>query len=86
MFDNSAFKGEVYALDEIVLDVPALVRALAAPYQDVIFKIDAMRSEDLHLDASGKLTHIDIRANGQTQQVSAQHFVFTAGEGFTSHT
>lgn len=81
VFNNAAFKGDVYALDEMVLDVPALVRVLAKPYADVIFKMDAMREEDLQLDATGKLTYITVRAGEREMQLSAQHVVFTAGEG-----
>ncbi len=81
VFNNTSFRGEVYALDEIVLDVPALVRELAKPYADVIFKIDTMREDDLHLDATGKLDYITLRSGDKEMQLSAQHFVFTAGEG-----
>lgn len=81
VFNHAAFKGDVYALDEIVLDVPSLVRELAKPYADVIFKMDAMHADDLQLDEAGKITSITVRNGEQTMVLSAQHVVFTAGEG-----
>jgi hypothetical protein len=81
VFQHAKFKGKVYALDEIVLDVPALVHELAKPHLDLIFKIDAMSKDDLHLDANGKLAYVTLRAGEREMQLSAEHFVFTAGEG-----
>lgn len=37
---NPAFKGNVYRLEEIVLDVPSLIKTLSEKYKDSIFKID----------------------------------------------
>jgi len=81
VFQHPKFKGKVYALDELVLDVPALVRELANPHLDNIFKIDAMHTDDLHLDATGKLSEVTVRHGEHEMQLSAKHFVFTAGEG-----
>jgi len=61
--------------------VPALVHELAKPYQEKIFKIDAMHKEDLHLDAHGNLQSVTLRAGEHEMELSAEHFVFTAGEG-----
>jgi hypothetical protein len=38
--DAAAFKGDVYRLDDLVLDVPSLVRALAEPHRQAIFRVD----------------------------------------------
>ena len=38
---NSGFKGSLIFMDEPVLDVPSVLKALAAPYQDCIKKISA---------------------------------------------
>ena len=38
--DAAAFKGDVYRLDDLVLDVPSLVGALAGPHRHAIFRID----------------------------------------------
>jgi glycerol-3-phosphate dehydrogenase len=81
VFKQPAFKGEVFALDEMVLDVPALIAELAKPHQDVIFKIDTMQPSDFQLDETGKLSSVTVHANGQSLEISAKQCVFTAGEG-----
>src|SRR5579862_8949363 len=45
VFQNPQFRGEVFSLGEIVIDVPALVRELVKHNQDCIFKIEPL-SED----------------------------------------
>lgn len=80
-FQHPKFKGDVYALDEMVLDVPSLINVLTKKYADVIFKIDAMQADDLHLDANGQLKAITIRHATQCATLEAKHFIFTAGAG-----
>lgn len=81
IFRDAGFRGEVYSLDEIVLDVPAVVRELVKSNQDAIFKIDLLDEEDLHLDEEGNLVSVTVRARDNELTVSAQQFAFTAGAG-----
>jgi glycerol-3-phosphate dehydrogenase len=82
IFQHPDFSGQVYALDEIVIDVPALVRQLAKPYQDVIFKIAAIQPEQFLFNDSGALEEIQINVSPFTPvSVQAKKFVFTAGAG-----
>lgn len=80
-FQHPKFKGDVYALDEMVLDVPSLIKVLTEKYADAIFKIDAMEADDLHIDANGQLKTMTIRHASQCITVQARHFIFTAGAG-----
>jgi glycerol-3-phosphate dehydrogenase len=82
IFRNPTFKGQVYSLDEMVVDVNALVRELVKPNQDAIFKIDPLTEEQLHVDDQGNLTSIEIQvAPLEPIQIKAQRFVFAAGSG-----
>ncbi|MFZ2316140.1 MAG: FAD-dependent oxidoreductase [Gammaproteobacteria bacterium] len=80
-FQHPKFKGDVYALDEIVIDVPALIKVLTEKYADAIFKIDTMQEDDLHLDAQGQLSAVTIHNVNQCTTLHAKHFIFTAGAG-----
>jgi glycerol-3-phosphate dehydrogenase len=82
VFQNPQFKGLVYSLDEMAIDVNALVRELATPHQDAIFKIDALSPDDLHMDETGRLSTLDVRAGTpESVEIKAQHIIFTAGAG-----
>lgn len=82
IFRTSQFDGDVYSVPEMVVDVHALIRELAKPHQDAIFKINPISEKDLHLDESGRMTVLDIHTHIQeTLEVHAQQFVFTAGAG-----
>lgn len=81
VFQHPAFKGEVFSLDEIVIDVPALVRELVKMHQDAIFKIDPLTAKSLQFDDQGKLESATISLSGKSLTVRAQGFVFTAGTG-----
>ena len=81
IFQHAQFKGEVFSLDEIVLDVPALVRELTKANQDAIFKIEPLADEELKLDENGNLISATVYLTGKSVEVQAQQFVFTAGAG-----
>jgi glycerol-3-phosphate dehydrogenase len=82
VFQNVKFKGLVYALDEMAIDTQALVRELVKPHQDVIFKIDPLRDDQLELDAQGNLQQLSVQAGaGEAVQIRAKKYIFTAGAG-----
>jgi glycerol-3-phosphate dehydrogenase len=81
-FKHSDFQGQVYSLDEMVIDVPAVVRELMKPHQDVIFKIDPIEEDQLQLDENNCLVSLTIKAEPLPPlQVHAQKFIFTGGAG-----
>ena len=82
IFQHPQFHGQVYSLDETVIDVYALLRELTIPNQDIIFKIDPMEENQLELDDKDRLISLKIHAAPiQTVQVKAQKYIFTAGKG-----
>ncbi|WP_374632587.1 FAD-dependent oxidoreductase [Ferrovibrio sp.] len=68
--------GAVYRLDEIVLDVPSLLRALAEPWRDHIRQVPG--DFTLERDAAGNVVALRY---GDGRFVQAKQFVFTAGAG-----
>jgi hypothetical protein len=82
IFQNAQFKGQVYSLNETVIDVSLLLRELMQPNQDVIFKIDPMAENQIELDNKDRLISLKIQAAPlPSLQVNAQKFIFTAGSG-----
>jgi glycerol-3-phosphate dehydrogenase len=81
VLQDAAFKGEVFALDEIVIDVPSLIRALVKANQNAIYHIEPLSAEELTFSSAGKLLSARVYSSGEPIEVSAQHFVFTAGAG-----
>jgi glycerol-3-phosphate dehydrogenase len=82
VFQNPQFKGLVYALDEIAIDVHALIRELVKPHQDVIFKIDPLHEDQLQFDAAGRLISLEVQAlPNKVTKIKAQKYIFVAGAG-----
>ncbi|MFT6300429.1 MAG: hypothetical protein ACJA2R_000434 [Saprospiraceae bacterium] len=79
IFQHSQFKGSVYRLLDIVLDVPSVVRALANNCSTRIFKIDWEHTR-WKKDSKGKASLI-FSYNNQEYSLNAGQFVLTAGEG-----
>jgi len=77
VFQNSAFKGKVYNLDEPVLDTASIVYALAEPHREAIMNIKGFPR--CKADTS---THFEVDdRNGNTWEIEAQRCVLMAGEG-----
>jgi hypothetical protein len=81
VFRHPGFKGEVFALDEMVIDVPALVRELVKANQEAVFKIEPLCDEELKFNEAGKLLSATVYLAGKSIEVSAQQFIFAAGTG-----
>lgn len=81
VFQHTSFRGDVYALDEMVLDVPSLVRELVKANQDAVFKIEPLCDEELKFDDHGNLLSATVYLAGKPIEVTAQQFIFTAGAG-----
>lgn len=81
VFQHPGFSGEVYALNEMVIDVPALVREFAKANQEAVYQIEPLNDEELTFDEQGRLLSATVYHAGQAVSVTAQHFVFTAGSG-----
>lgn len=82
IFQDSQFKGQVYSLDEIVVDVHAVTRELVRSNQDVIFKIDPPQDHQVKFDSNGQLISFEIEAEPiEPIQIKAQKYIFAAGAG-----
>src|SRR3990167_5680227 len=81
VFQHPDFKGEVFSLDEIVIDVTLLIRELVKANQDAIFKIEPLCEQELKFDDQDKLISATVYMSGKSMEIMAQHFVFTAGAG-----
>lgn len=81
VFQHRDFKGDVFALDEMVIDVPALVRELVKNSQDAVYKIEPLCEDELKFDADGKLISATVYMSGKPVEIFAQQFIFTAGAG-----
>lgn len=76
VFDNPAFKGSLYRLADLVLDVPSLVETLVKPVRDRIFKIDWSGTQ---FEKSGHRICALRLDNGL--RLATEQVVFTAGAG-----
>lgn len=77
---DSAIQSKAYQLQELVLDVPSLLNALATPVLDRCLKVSA---DDfmLEIDPHNQIKCISLKFSGATIQIKAQRYVFTAGRG-----
>lgn len=76
------FKGNLYKLVDIVLDVPSLITNLAHNIEGLSFLIDWTRSR-LHKDANGTASLL-IKHGDTDFEITAQRFIFCAGQGNAS--
>lgn len=81
VFQYPEFKGEIFSLDEMVIDVPALIRELVKANQDAIFKIEPLNDEELKFNEQGDLISATVYMSGKSVEIKAQQFIFTAGAG-----
>jgi len=82
IFQTPKFHGEVYQLDEPVIDVHALIRELVKSQQDAIFHLDLPAASDIHFDSCGEIESFDIHAAPMNPiTLSAKKFIFAAGSG-----
>lgn len=73
-FQNSLFRGQVYRLVDLVMDMPSLVQTLAEQHREAIFKIDWQLAQLVRENGQAKL-------NLPGLEVKAQRLILTAGTG-----
>jgi len=83
LFQHKKFKGRLYSLDEMVVDVPALIHELAKPHREAIIKINPLREEQIKMDANHKIMELSVETtfSSLSIQIQAQKYIFTAGAG-----
>ncbi len=80
---NAAFKGHVYRLEEVVLDTPSLIRALATPHSSAMVKINSKQGYQFQVQADNphNILSLKIFSQDKTLELHAKRYLFTAGEG-----
>lgn len=73
-FQNAPYKGKIYRLVDVVLDIPSLINNLAAPHGDVIIRADQLNWRKEDGAVSGVFTEDGV-------EIVAKRYVLTAGEG-----
>jgi glycerol-3-phosphate dehydrogenase len=73
-FRDPGFRGQVYRLVDLVLDMPSLVQTLARQQREAIFKIDWDIARLEHENGSARITLPGL-------QISAERIILTAGTG-----
>jgi len=82
IFRDKKFHGEVYQLDEQVIDVHALIRELVKSQQDAIFQVDLPAANDFNFNSQGEIESLDIHAVPMSSvKLVAKKFIFAAGIG-----
>lgn len=78
LLDNPAFSGQVYRLQDIVLDVPSVLETLANQCRDKIF---SLAGSDYQWRRDGNSAELIIRNAKGAVRLRARQFIFTAGKG-----
>ena len=80
---DPSFKGQVYRLEELVLDTVSLIETLAEPHRDFIFKINAEDGYVFETDPAqpNRVVALEIRSGTECLRVEAQRYFFSAGAG-----
>lgn len=79
LFQDKAFKGSLYRLDEPVLDVPSLLASLREQLADALVQVDAQASR-LQPERNG-YAYQAVLPDGAELNIAAQQIVLTAGAG-----
>jgi glycerol-3-phosphate dehydrogenase len=75
---DPAFRGQVYRLEEPVLDTASLVKALAEPHRDAIFRLP---QEGLQLSRSEAGWQVALSEGERSVRFDARRLVLAAGKG-----
>ena len=78
-FNQPSFRGKVYRLVDLVLDVPSLLKTLYSNHRSHVFKIDA-GNIGWHCE-NGEVKRIELRHEGSNVVIEPRQVVFAAGEG-----
>lgn len=78
VFQNKQFKGSLYRLNELVLDVPSVIDALRAPVENRIFKVDIL---DAHIEKQENIVQ-SITLPDYNLRIEPNDILITSGEGF----
>ena len=82
IFQHEGFRGKVYALNEIVLDIASVTEALVNNLEQQTIKVDWSDNGNARLvSTDGRIDYIEIKQPDNTVHLKAKRYVTTAGEG-----
>ena len=81
VFQTPAFKGDLYALNESVIDVPSLLSVLFQANREVIFKVDQFTPNELHCESDGSVRAITLVQQQRKVEIAVKYVIFAAGSG-----
>lgn len=79
--DAGGERGSLYRLPDFVIDTPSLLQALSKGHSESIYKIDAEQIEFRSSSSDNGLVSCQLTSSEQAVEVTAQRFIFAAGEG-----
>jgi glycine/D-amino acid oxidase-like deaminating enzyme len=79
-FKGLSVSGALYQLTDFVVDTPSLIRELATPHLERIFRVDPSQLSP-QFGADEKLESITIASDAGAVRIKPQRFVLSAGEG-----
>ncbi len=80
ILQNLGFKGSVYKLVDMVLDVPGILRLLAAQAKEQIYKIDWQHAR-LNSSGNSAAPALQIDIGSDTLNINSKAIIFAAGQG-----
>ncbi len=80
-FQHEDFRGNFYALNELVLDMPTLVSQLVDQAEESIYKFDCSQPGCIEVAEDGSIAAVTLQGKNKRVKVTAQRFILTAGEG-----
>ncbi|MDP0562942.1 MAG: FAD-dependent oxidoreductase [Candidatus Endonucleobacter sp. (ex Gigantidas childressi)] len=80
IFHHQGFKGKVYKLDEIVLDINTVIRSLISGVENKCLKVDWREDTTLTMKKN-KIDYIEIKQKEAVVRLRADRYVMAAGEG-----
>lgn len=78
---HPSFHGKVYKLNEAIIDIPSLLQCLVTPFKDNIIKVDTEHGCNPYFNKQGKIQHLELRIDNEPCILTAQAYIFTAGQG-----
>jgi glycerol-3-phosphate dehydrogenase len=81
LFQNPAFKGHIYRLNELVVDVSSLIEALVKPCIHHIVKAKPSVQYSVNSASETFISHLVLNNKEQHVHLSAKRYLFMAGEG-----
>ena len=85
IFKHDGFRGKVYELNEIVLDIASVIKSLTEGLENQTLRVNWASAEEggntRLISDNGTIQYIEIQQGEQTIHLKAKRYVTTAGEG-----